>query len=88
MFRIYGAYTGTKGVTVMQERTGGFFMEVEGRRRVVLSGCQGISTYTEECIGFRTAFGAVHIYGGQLEMGCMTPEGAAVVGRIERIEFQ
>lgn len=72
----------------MRERTGGFFMEVEGRMRVTVTGCQGISIYAEECIGFRTLFGEVLIYGGGLEMGCMTPEGATVSGRIERIEFQ
>lgn len=70
------------------ERTGGFFMEIEGRRRVTLSGCQGISTYTEACVGYETPFGQVLIYGDGLEMGCMTPEGATVSGRISRIEFQ
>lgn len=73
---------------MQRERTGGFFMEVEGRNRVILSGCQGIATYTESCIGFRTAFGEVLIYGSGLEMGCMTPEGATVSGKIGRIEFQ
>lgn len=73
---------------MQREKIGGFFMEVEGRRRVILSGCQGISTYTETCVGFRTPFGEVLIYGAGLEMGCMTPEGATVSGRVERIEFQ
>ena len=72
---------------MQRERMSNFFMEVEGRRRVTLSGCQGISTYTELCVGFRTPFGQVLIYGTGLEMGCMTPEGATVSGRIERIEF-
>lgn len=73
---------------MQRERIGGFFMEVEGRSRVTLSGCQGISTYTEECIGFRTPFGEVLVYGHSLEMGCMTPEGATVSGKIGRIDFQ
>ncbi len=73
---------------MQRERTGGFFMEIEGRKRVTLSGCQGISTYTEECVGYYTPFGEVLIYGNSLEMGCMTPEGATVSGRIGRIEFQ
>ena len=73
---------------MQRERTGGFFMEIEGRGRVTLSGCQGISTYTEACIGFRTAFGQALVYGSGLELGCMTPEGATVSGRIERVEFQ
>lgn len=67
--------------------TGGFFMEVEGDRRVVLCGCRGICGYTEECISLRTPFGAVSVYGQGLEMGCMTADGATVTGRIQRIDF-
>lgn len=67
--------------------TGGFFMEAEGDRRVVLCGCRGICGYTEECISLRTPFGTVSVYGQGLEMGCMTAEGATVTGRIQRIEF-
>lgn len=89
MFRTAAAYIGTKrGGVMMREKTGGFFMEVEGRTRVILSGCQGISTYTEGCVGFHTPFGEVLVYGHSLEMGCMTSEGATVSGRIQRIEFQ
>ena len=62
-------------------------MEVEGDRRVILCGCQGICTYTEECVALRTPFGMVSVYGSHLEMGCMTAEGATVTGRIQRIEF-
>ena len=64
-----------------------FFMEVEGNRRVVLSGCRGIVTYAEECVALRTSFGLVTVYGQGLEMGCMTAEGATVFGRLQRIEF-
>ena len=64
-----------------------FFMEVEGSRRVILTGCRGICTYTEECVALRTSFGSVTVYGQGLEMGCMTAEGATVMGRIQRIEF-
>ena len=67
--------------------TGGFFMEAEGDRRVVLCGGRGICGYTEECISLRTPFGTVSVYGQGLEMGCMTAEGATVTGRIQRIEF-
>lgn len=67
---------------------GGFFMEVEGNRRVVLCGCRGICGYTEECVSMRTPFGVVSVYGFGLEMGCMTAEGAAVTGQIQRIEFE
>lgn len=70
------------------EKTGGFFMEVQGHRQVTLSGCQGITAYTEGCVGFRTAFGQVLVYGDRLELGCMTPDGAVVSGPIRRIEFQ
>lgn len=62
-------------------------MEVEGDRRVVLCGCQGICGYTEECVSLRTPFGLVSVYGQGLEMGCMTVEGATVTGRIQCIEF-
>lgn len=62
-------------------------MEVEGDRRVVLCGCQGIHAYTEECIALRTPFGVVSVYGQDLRMGCMTQEGATVTGRLQRIEF-
>ena len=62
-------------------------MEAEGDRRVVLCGCRGICEYTEECISLRTPFGIVSVYGQGLEMGCMTADGATVVGRLQRIEF-
>ena len=68
-------------------RVGDFFMEVEGNHSVVLSGCRGICTYTEECIALRTSFGMVAVYGQEMEMGCMTAEGATVIGKIQRIEF-
>ena len=68
--------------------SGGFFMEVEENRRVVLSGCRGICTYTEECIALRTPFGMVAVYGRELAMGCMTTEGATITGNIQRIEFE
>jgi hypothetical protein len=32
--------------------------------------------------------GAVAIYGQRLELGCMSADGAAVCGRIQRIEFE
>ena len=64
-----------------------FFIEVEGDRRVVLCGCRGICTYTEEQVSLRAPFGTVSIYGQGLEMGCMTADGATVVGRLQRIEF-
>ena len=66
---------------------GGFFMEVEENRRVVLSGCRGICAYTEECVALRTPFGVVTLYGQGLELGCMTAEGATVTGRIQRLEL-
>ena len=66
---------------------GGFFMEVEGRERVVLSGCRGIDTYAEDHVALRTPFGVVTIYGQNLEMGCMTVEGATVFGNLQRIEL-
>lgn len=65
----------------------GLFMEVEGKQRIVLSGCQGIAGYTEDCVSLHTPVGMVTVYGSQLEMGCMTAEGAALSGSIERIEF-
>ena len=65
-----------------------FFMELEGRERVVLTGCAGIESYTEDRVALRTSFGAVIIYGQHLEMGCMTVDGAVICGGIQRIELQ
>lgn len=61
--------------------------ELEGDRRLVLSGCRGIALYTEDCVSLRTATGTVTVYGQQLEMGCMTVDGAAITGKIRRIEL-
>ena len=69
-------------------RTHGFFAELEGDNRLVLSGCGGILTYTEDCIRMRTSFGSVAVYGSRLEMGCMTADGAAITGRLQRIEWE
>lgn len=65
----------------------GFFMEVEGRERAVLSGCHGIDAYAEDHVALRTAFGTVTVYGQNLEMGCMTVEGATICGQLQRIEL-
>ena len=67
---------------------GSFFMELEGRERVVLTGCAGIDRYMEDQVTLRTSFGSVTIYGQHLEMGCMTIDGAVVCGKIHRIELQ
>ena len=64
-----------------------FLMEVEGNERAILTGCQGILTYTEDCVSLRTAFGAVTVYGRGLQMGCMTPQGATVTGKLLRVEL-
>ncbi len=63
-------------------------MEVEGNDRVFLSGCRGIASYAEDHIALRTAFGQVVLYGYELEMGCMTTDGAMVTGPLQRIEFR
>ncbi len=63
------------------------FAELEGNRRIVLSGCQGILLYTEDQVCLRTSTGTVTVYGQQLELGCMTPDGAAVTGHLQRIEL-
>lgn len=69
-------------------KNSGFFMELEGRERVVLSGCCGIDAYGEDYVALRTPFGRVRVYGQHLEMGCMTVDGATVLGRIHRIELE
>jgi sporulation protein YqfC len=71
-----------------KEKTGGFFMEIEGRERVVLAGCRGIDAYAEDAVCLRTPFGKVTVYGHTLELGCMTVDGATVSGCITRIELQ
>ncbi len=67
--------------------TGATFMEIEGDSRVVITGCKGIHTYSEECIRLCTARGSVSFYGRDLEMGCLSADGATVCGRLQRIEF-
>ena len=62
-------------------------LEIEGSRRVVISGCRGIAAYTEECIRLRTPEGQVAFLGCGLEMGCLTEEGATVTGELQRIEL-
>lgn len=71
-----------------RKEKGGFFMEVEGRERLVLAGCRGIDTYAEDHVTMRTSFGTVSVYGQGLELGCMTEEGIAVIGSLQRIELQ
>lgn len=71
-----------------RNESGGFFMEIEGRERVVLAGCRGIVAYAEDHVTLRTPFGAVTVYGQNLEMGCMTVDGATVSGTLQRIELQ
>ncbi len=67
--------------------TGATFMEIEGDSRVVITGCKGIHAYSEECIRLCTAKGSVSFYGRDLEMGCLSADGATVCGRLQRIEF-
>lgn len=67
--------------------SGAAVMEIEGSRRVVIGGCRGIASYTEECIRLRTPEGQVAFFGSGLEMGCLTEEGATVTGDLQRIEF-
>ena len=73
---------------MVRKETGGFFMEVEGRERVVLVGCRGILDYGEDHVTLRTSFGSVTVYGQELEMGCMTVVGAPFSGTLQRIELQ
>ena len=62
-------------------------LEIEGDRRMVISGCLGIITYADDCIGLRVPEGQSTVFGQHLEMGCLTAEGATVTGRFQRIEF-
>ncbi|MBQ8684083.1 MAG: YabP/YqfC family sporulation protein [Clostridia bacterium] len=68
-------------------RRGELLAELEGNRRIILSGCRGIDLYTEECVRLRTATGTITVYGQRLEMGCMTVDGATITGRLQRIEL-
>ncbi len=63
------------------------YIEIDGNTRVVIAGCKGIHTYSEECVSLRTADGIVSMYGRDLEMGCLSPDGATVTGCLQRIEF-
>ena len=63
------------------------FMEIEGDSRVVITGCKGIRAYSENHVCLCTATGFVSFYGCDLEMGCLSSDGATVSGRLRRIEF-
>ncbi len=62
-------------------------MEIEGDRRMVISGCLGIVAYADDCISLRVPEGQITVFGRCLEMGCLTSEGATVTGQLQRIEF-
>lgn len=68
--------------------TGASFMEIEDNTRAVISGCRGIRAYTEDCIRLRTHEGVVSFYGCELEISCLSVDGAIVTGCLQRIEFQ
>ena len=61
--------------------------ELEGNRRIVVSGCRGIQSYAEDCISLRVPEGRLAIFGSDLEMNCLTTDGVTVTGRLQRIEF-
>ena len=63
------------------------FMEIEGNSRVVITGCKGIHTYSEECVRLRTVQGLLTFYGRDMEMGCLSADGATIDGCLQRIEF-
>ncbi len=63
------------------------FMEIEGNTRAVITGCKGICLYTEDCVSLRTPQGVVAFYGRNMEMGCLSADGAVVTGCLQRIEF-
>ena len=62
-------------------------LEIEGSRRAVITGCQGILTYTDDCVCLRTPEGRITFWGQDLQMGCLSVDGATVTGRLQRIEF-
>jgi len=62
-------------------------LEMESNRRLVIDGCEGILAYTDDCIRLRVPEGELTVMGCGLGMNCLTAEGAAVTGRIQRIEF-
>ncbi len=67
--------------------SGGSFIELEDNRRLVITGCKGIRSYTDDCIAVATPGGVVTVYGQGMEMGCLSEDGATVTGCIQRIEL-
>lgn len=67
--------------------SGTAIFEIEGNRRVVISGSRGITTYADDCISLRIPEGQVAFFGNELEMSCLTADGATITGRLQRIEF-
>ncbi len=80
--RVENAMNLPKGTLV-----GAAFIELEGNTRAVISGCKGICLYSEDCVSLRTAQGVVAFYGRNMEMGCLSVDGAIVTGCLQRIEF-
>ena len=62
-------------------------MEVSGKRRVVIEGCQGILEYSEDCIRLRVCEGVLRLFGRGLCMNCLNPSCAVISGNILSLEF-
>ncbi len=64
------------------------FLEIEGNRRIVLTGCRSVAAYTEEMICLLTAGGKIAFFGTGLQLDCLSADEALVTGCLQRIEFE
>lgn len=62
-------------------------MEISGKRRVVIEGCQGILEYSEDCICLRVCEGVLRLLGRSLCMNCLNPSCAVISGNVLSLEF-
>lgn len=61
--------------------------ELLGRETVVISGCKGLTQYTDSCIGTRTKAGEMTVAGRELTIVQMDAETLTVSGKITAVSF-
>lgn len=63
-------------------------MEILGREKLILEGCDGIIAYGSEQIGFRCGRRQVWVNGKNLRMICVDEDSAVLGGQIGEVYFK
>lgn len=63
-------------------------MEILGRDRVILEGCDGIIDYSKESIGLRCGHRQIWVNGRGLKIMCMDADSVVICGMIEGVCFR